>query len=95
MRHGLNCLTLAGLLGLSIASAAQAERLLVEDLQEANMASMDTPRLGQTMEQVEIRFGTPRQRVEPVGNPPIGRWVYDGYTVYFESDRVLHTVLKR
>lgn len=96
MRNGVNCLALAGLLSLSVASPVQADRLLVEDLREVGSASSDTtPRLGQTMEQVEQRYGTPRERVEAVGSPPIGRWVYDGYTVYFESDRVLHTVLQR
>jgi hypothetical protein len=28
-----------------------------------------------------------------VGDPPITRWVYDRFTVYFENDRVIHSVV--
>jgi len=30
-----------------------------------------------------------------VGDPPISRWEYADFTVYFEYDRVVHAVLKR
>ena len=30
-----------------------------------------------------------------LGNPPITRWDYPQFSVYFENDRVLHTVLAR
>jgi hypothetical protein len=47
------------------------------------------------MATVESRFGPPSNRHAAVGNPPITRWDYPQFSVYFENDRVLHTVLAR
>lgn len=46
------------------------------------------------MENVEHIFGTPLEKQEAVGKPPITRWVYPDYVVYFEYNLVLHTVMK-
>jgi len=54
-----------------------------------------TPGRGLTMAQVKDKFGSPSQEVAAVGTPPISRWEYPGYVVFFEGDRVLHTVLAR
>ena len=53
------------------------------------------PSRGMNMEAVLARFGEPRQRKPAVGDPPITRWVYDRYTVYFEHHLTLHTVVRR
>ena len=53
------------------------------------------PERGRTMEGVRSRLGEPRRVIGPVGSPPITRWVYDEFTVYFEHDRVLHSVKRR
>lgn len=50
------------------------------------------PERGSTREAVRERLGEPVRKVAPVGDPPISRWVYDRFTVYFEYDRVLHSV---
>ena len=60
-------------------------------------AHMDMPRRGLTMAQVEKRFGTPERRLPVRGGgsrwqPPIHRWVYPGYIVYFEHKIVIHSV---
>jgi len=52
------------------------------------------PARGMNMENVEHIFGTPLEKYEPVGKPPITRWDYSDYVVYFEYNLVLHTVLK-
>ena len=55
----------------------------------------DVPERGMSQQQVRERFGTPG-RVQPaVGQPPITRWHYPGFTVYFENDRALHTVMEQ
>jgi len=54
-----------------------------------------TPRRFITMEQVEKGFGAPAEKMPAVGEPPITRWVYKDYTVYFEHQLVLHTVTNR
>jgi len=62
---------------------------------ESAQAPMDIPVRGMTMQQVEARFGTPQKKIPAVGQPPISRWVYADYTVYFEHQYVIHTVLMR
>ena len=47
-----------------------------------------------TMEKVEATFGAPSNREAAVGQPPITRWEYPAYVVYFEHNIVLHTVVK-
>lgn len=50
------------------------------------------PAQGMSMDEVRARFGAPAYDLGAVGSPAITRWVYDGYTVYFEGRRVLHAV---
>lgn len=50
------------------------------------------PTNGLTMDQVEQRYGAPAEKISPVGQPPIARWQYAGFTVYFEHRLVLHSV---
>jgi hypothetical protein len=57
--------------------------------------SVTLPGRGMTKDQVENRFGTPPEKVQAVGEPPISRWVYSGFTVYFEYDHVIHAVNHR
>ena len=57
--------------------------------QPANVAA---PTRGISMAQVERRYGAPSERAAAVGQPPITRWVYPTFTVYFEYDHVVHAV---
>jgi len=61
--------------------------------QGSEYQNVERPRTGQSMDQVNSRFGDPNQKLAAVGEPPISRWVYDQYTVYFEGDHVIHSVL--
>ncbi len=58
------------------------------------------PTRGMTMKQVRQKFGSPRKMLAPTPptalgplKPPIVRWIYPDFIVYFERDRVIHTVL--
>lgn len=55
-------------------------------------AAMNMPERGMTKTQVERQFGNPEQTRPAVGQPPISRWVYGDFTVYFEGDYTLHAV---
>jgi hypothetical protein len=48
-----------------------------------------------TMNAVESRFGAPTRRAAAVGTPPITRWEYPGFVVYFEYDHVVHSVVEK
>ena len=85
-------------LALAFAAPAQADRLLIERAQASESANL--PARGQTMAQVEAKFGAPQQKLEPRGGqssawPVIHRWVYPEFTVYFERSRVIDAVLNR
>jgi hypothetical protein len=75
------------------AGAAVAETLVVDDQVAVRQSSVDRPARGSTMHAVEQRFGAPTERHATVGNPPITRWDYPHFAVFFERDRVIHAVV--
>ena len=77
-------------LGLGLAPA-YAETLQVPDAPAAQ-AQVAIPARGMSMSQVEARYGAPAEKVPAVGQPPISRWVYPSFTVYFEGHQVIHAV---
>jgi hypothetical protein len=76
---------------LVFAPSAQADKLSIFD----EPAAVERPQRGMTMSAVEQQYGKPETVVEAVGEPPITRWVYDNFTVYFEHNRVIHAVVHR
>jgi len=82
--------TIAFACGL-VALAAGGETLQVAE-PPAVQSATGAPSRGMSMAQVEARFGVPAERHAPVGQPPITRWVYPGFVVYFEYSHVVHSV---
>ena len=77
---------------------AHSDTLLLEAIanEPPNSAEgLPRPSRGMSMHQVLEYYGEPIQRYDAVGLPPITRWVYDGYTVYFEDQYTISTVLHR
>lgn len=58
-------------------------------------SDQDVPGRGMSKTEVRAQFGEPRQTRAAVGNPPITRWDYDGFSVYFENDTTLHSVREK
>ena len=86
-------LTLGLGLGLaSVASVCSADTLLIEGVDAAQSTAAERPKRGSSMASVEARFGAPATRSNAVGMPPITRWDYAEFAVYFEYDHVLHSV---
>ena len=87
------------LFAVLLASApAAAETLLVERVQQENLAAM--PARGMSMAQVQARFGAPSDRLDPRGGqkrdwPTINRWTYPAFTVYFERNKVIDVVMTK
>ncbi len=74
-----------------------SHQLSITDLQEISLqttASGSLPSRGMTMAQVEQSYGAPVMRKAAVGNPPITRWEYEGFIVYFEYRHVIHSVTR-
>ena len=55
----------------------------------------DVPGRGMSKAEVRAQFGEPRHTRPSVGKPPITRWDYDGFSVYFENDTSLHSVREK
>lgn len=56
-------------------------------------AASQAPTRGMAMDQVTLDHGQPRIIKAAIGDPPITRWIYDGFTVYFEHKHVIHSVI--
>ena len=82
-------LVASALTGPAVTGVTLADEL---KMTPAPQASTDRPARGMSMEKVEAKFGAPAKRVPAVGEPPITRWEYPGFVVYFEHHLVLHSV---
>ena len=89
--------TLLLMLALPTAQADRSDRLTTGDLllieKVRERLSRDLPGNGLRMTEVEARFGAPVERRGPIGEPPITRWIYQDYSVYFEHQLVIESVL--
>lgn len=73
---------------------AFADDLLIDKVDQNSAMQDARPPRGATMANVESRFGKPAMRNNAVGDPPITRWEYGDFLVFFEHDRVIDTVEK-
>jgi hypothetical protein len=88
---------LLALAGCGLASPLLADELALEPTPQVTGAA---PGRGTHMDTVLRRFGEPSQRLAAVGgnlpqHPPITRWIYPDYTVYFERELVIASIPNR
>jgi hypothetical protein len=86
------------LCGCAAAGSALADTVVVNDQVQVRESQLERPKRGLTMDEVEKHFGAPLTRHPAVGGgsphtPPITRWDYSGFSVFFEGDRVIHSVV--
>ncbi|MCB1752501.1 MAG: hypothetical protein KDI74_12335 [Gammaproteobacteria bacterium] len=77
---------------------ATADTLLMESAENAPASGNNgvrRPGRGESMESVRRAFGEPDSILPAVGDPPITRWVYQRFTVYFEYHLVITSVINR
>jgi outer membrane protein assembly factor BamE (lipoprotein component of BamABCDE complex) len=83
-----------GLIGLAGGpKSSRAETIAVDNGIAVKESDVVTPSRGMTMNQVAAKFGAPVSKIPAVGNPPISRWDYPGFVVYFEREHVIHSVV--
>lgn len=86
--------SLALLLGFSL----PINVVIAEDIripigeQGKDQAQIDMPTKGMSKERVKSLFGEPLEDIPAKGQPPISRWKYQEFTVYFDSNTVIHCV---
>jgi len=88
-------LATAALLSTSLlmgSSLVQADNLVIPLGQQATQSSASLPQRGMTTSRVSQLYGEPSTRHPAVGQPPISRWDYSDFSVYFEYDKVIHSV---
>lgn len=81
------------LLGCALSAPARADVLVVNDQLQVRASDVARPARGLTMSAVEAKFGAPSDKHDAVGTPPITRWDYPQFAVFFEKDRVIDAVL--
>ncbi|HAB92493.1 MAG: phosphodiesterase [Thiopseudomonas sp.] len=78
-------------LGILSTTTVQADVLRIPISQQGS-ASIKMPTHGDKQAQVIQQFGEPSKRHASVGQPPISRWDYPGFSVYFEQSTVVNSV---
>lgn len=58
------------------------------------LGDIPKPKTGESQAQLLERFGEPQSKTAAKGEPPISRWDYENFSVYFENTTVIHSVLK-
>jgi homoaconitase/3-isopropylmalate dehydratase large subunit len=100
-------LILFAVLGLQFTTAVHAEVLSMPQAEETTEVELDasqlgpsvaTPRKGSSMKEVVARFGQPLKKYRAVGGsskqqPPITRWDYEQFYVFFEYSHVVRAVV--
>jgi hypothetical protein len=97
MKFTIALLTVAGLGSAQALAETRTEGDVIKvpvGQQAAEKNTIQRPTLGMHKEQVEKLFGEPESWQDPKGEPPITRWEYQDFVVYFEGDIVIHSVIK-
>lgn len=81
-----------------VSATATADVLLIDNINKQppnSPAGVLRPTRSMSMEDVLSNFGEPLSMYPPVGDPPITRWKYPAFTVYFEYRHVINAVVNR
>lgn len=81
-------------LGFAVNAHAQDLDVSARD-QSSTFDQAGKPTRGMTQAKVEANYGSPQNSRPAVGDPPITRWEYANFVVFFEYDKVIHAVTKR
>ena len=86
------------LLALALVCASPAlcaDTLIIPVGQQQSVGvTTELPGRGLSAAAVLHHHGEPVAKHAPVGNPPISRWDYQSFSVYFEGNTVVHSVLQ-
>jgi hypothetical protein len=76
-----------------ISSSVKPDVLIIDRIK--SQPSIEVPAKGLSMQQVINKFGEPETKYEAVGQPPIIKWLYKKFTVYFEKRWVINSVIHK
>ena len=79
---------------LLITSLCQAEQIIIPIGSQVNQQQpVKLPDKGMDKDSVRARYGEALEKTTPSGKPPISRWTYADFSVYFENETVTHSVI--
>jgi hypothetical protein len=79
-----------------VSGAALADTLQMGGTENAaRFEQPGKPTRGMTEASVASTYGQPNSKRPAVGDPPISRWEYNEFVVFFEYDKVIHAVSRR
>ena len=94
IRAGRSARTAALAIGIAaFGGALHAEIIAIGDQVSVRETDVQRPGRGMSMKAVEAKFGTPQERRAAVGKPPITRWDYPAFSVFFEYEHVIDAVV--
>jgi len=91
-------LIVAGTLLISMTSLSHADVISIAEPSYSTPNSAEgvlRPINGLTMNDVEQKFGQAENTSGPVGDPAITTWTYPQFSVFFEDNIVIHSVIAR
>ena len=94
-KHVKQLIGACALAGACISLSTTADVLTMPDEAASNQQGYSMPSRGMSKDQVQQKFGPANSEHGPTGEPPIYFWEYSNFTVYFESDYVIHAVNKQ
>ncbi|HDY98398.1 MAG TPA: phosphodiesterase [Pseudomonas sabulinigri] len=74
------------------AGTLHADTLSIPVGEQSGSQATSWPQRGVSFDAVVRGWGEPARRHAAVGQPPITRWDYDSFSVYFESSHVIDSV---
>lgn len=74
------------------ASIIHADTLSIPVGEQTGAQATSLPKRGASFDAVTRGWGEPVKRHAAVGQPPITRWDYSGFSVYFEYSHVIDSV---
>jgi hypothetical protein len=97
-KNFLTRVLLASACACGVVISAQADVVTMPAADHAASVPSSLPRKGESMQAVAKKFGEPRVKHPAVGgdapkHPPITRWDYDGFSVFFENSHVVDAVV--
>ncbi|MGK0499974.1 MAG: hypothetical protein ACJAYG_001619 [Oceanicoccus sp.] len=88
-------LIIAASLPILICNISMADTIVLPIHSQGDyLGEIELPGKGRKQQQVINSFGAPTVQHAAAGEPAISRWDYLDFSVYFENDTVIHSVLK-
>ena len=93
--HGAAIVLLIAVVAGTLPITAQAENIVLPIASQGQyLGAIKHPGKGQKQSFIISEYGEPLTKSAPIGSPPISHWDYPDFSVYFENNTVIRTVLK-